>query len=79
VTTTTELPTEDEYTDAISKIEAVLGDDAEALVSMIETVRDDEILHETDNESRGCVDGCPGCLAETIADAVTRAVNGKAA
>lgn len=79
MTTTTELPTEGEYTDAANRIEAVLGDDAESLVSMIETVRDDETFHETDNETRVCVDDCAGCMAETIADAVTRAVNGKAA
>lgn len=80
MTTTTELPTEGEYTDAINTLEAVYGSDARELVEMLEDVRNDIILHDARSfPETECLEDCKGCLTERIADAVTRAVNGKAA
>jgi hypothetical protein len=80
-TTETELPTEGEYTDAIEKLDDAYGGDASQLMEMLEDVRNDVILHDTElaGERYECRHDCKGCLTERIADAVTRAVNGKAA
>ena len=75
-TKTAQMPTKGEYNDAIDKLDAIYGDNADALMSMISTTRDDELLHDSNAEQDGL---CIGCMTETIADAVTRAVNGKAA
>ena len=78
--TTSQVLTKGEYNDAMETLSDVFGDDdAGYLIELIQAVRDRETDHTTDNELNECTDDCVGCLAETIADAVTRAVNGKAA
>jgi hypothetical protein len=77
--TITDLPTEADYTAAIERLDEVWGSGANQLIGIIETVRDEETVHTTDNEAGECVDDCRGCLVERVADAVTRAVTGKAA
>ena len=78
MTTAADLPTEEDYTAAIERIDRAYGSDAESFIfELIETVRDDETIHDT--EDGKCVADCVGCLSERIADAVTRAVVGKAA
>ncbi len=76
MTDTIQMPTKGEYNDAIDKLDAIYGDDADALMSMISTTRDDELFHDLNAEQDGL---CVGCMTEVIAVAVTRAVNGKAA
>lgn len=73
--TTTETPAEEDYNAAIEKLVAVYGSDADAFVSVIETARDEETVHTTDNEAHQCVDDCMGCFTERLADAITRAAN----
>ena len=70
-------PTEVDYNAAIEKLARVYGEDTSQLAEMIETVRDDVTLHDVDGP--GHLSTCIGCMTEMIADAVTRAVNGKAA
>lgn len=79
-------PTEEEYDAAVETLVRVYRGDADELISMIETTRDEEIVHDsmvTGGDVHGptieCAEGCVGCMTERIADAVTRAVNGKAA
>lgn len=72
ITKITEL-TEGEYTAAVAKLDRVYRHDVNELTSMIEAVRDDQMLHET--EGGKCVSDCVGCLTGKIADAVTRVVN----
>lgn len=81
--TKTDFPTEGEYTDAINTLNKIYGYDADQLVSMIETARDDVMFHDkqvTGGTIRGatveCTEDCVGCMTGRIADAVTRAVNG---
>jgi hypothetical protein len=74
-TTTTKMPTEEDFTAAIEKLDATYGGDAEAFISIIETVRDEEAFHDV--EDGKCIEDCMGCLTERIAVAVTRAVTDK--
>jgi hypothetical protein len=73
--TATQNPAAEDYTAAIEKIQAVYGSDGGDFVSVLETVRDEETIHTTGYEARGCVPDCVGCLTERIADGITKAVN----
>jgi hypothetical protein len=64
----------EDYNAAIEQLHLVYGPDAEPFISVIETVRDEEIFHEGPHQE--FTDGCVGCLTWRIADALTRAVNG---
>jgi hypothetical protein len=66
--------TDEDYNAAIEQLHLVYGPDAEPFISVIETVRDEEIFHEGPHQE--FTDGCMGCLTWRIADAFTRAVNG---
>ena len=81
--TTTDTPapelTDEDYDAAIERLGKVYGSNADELIELLETVRDEEIVHTTDNEAQECVDDCVGCLTWRIADSVTYAVVGKAA
>jgi hypothetical protein len=74
----TERPelTDEDYTAAIEKIDAVYGQPAAELMELIESVRDEEIVHFASLETGRCVEDCAGCLAERIGDAIARTVNG---
>lgn len=69
---------EENFEAAIVRLDEVYGSVAEHLIGLIETVRDDETLHDRPGGSSTCGEGCAGCLSERIADAVTRAVVGRA-
>lgn len=74
-TTAPEL-TDEELTAAVDRLTDVFRGDLDPLAELIENYRDEEIAHLTDNQAGECVDACTGCLAERIAEAVTRAVTG---
>lgn len=85
-TTTEKPPTNGEMTDAVETLVRVYRGDADELVGMIEAVRDEEIVHDTEvtgSDAHGpiytCTEDCVGCMTIRVADAVTRVVNGKAA
>jgi len=67
---------DEDYNAAIEALIAIYSRDAEAFVSVIETARDEEAVHTTDNEASECVDDCLGCFTERLADGITRTVNG---
>jgi hypothetical protein len=76
-TTTAKIPTDEEFNAAIEKLEAVYGSDADPFVSVIETVRDEETVHDASHQE--FTEGCMGCFTERLADAITHAATGKAA
>ena len=68
--------TDEQYDAAINRLIAVYSGDAEAFVSVIETVRDEETIHQVDPDTGRCTSDCMGCFTERLADGITRAVNG---
>lgn len=71
-----DIPTDDEYDAAIEALIAMYGSDADPFVSLIETAKQEETVHTTDNQANECADDCMGCFTERLADAITRVANG---